>query len=374
MTTEQSRQRILIVDDMPEDIKFLGEALRADYDIIIAVSAKKAMEIIASNPPDLILLDIMMPEMNGYEICGRLKEDERTKNIPVIFNTGKGEVEDEMRGLELGAVDYITKPFSIPIVKARVKTHLQLRASGIQLERQNQTLRELNNMKNEFIGMAAHDLRNPLGSVCGLAQLLNEGESALSAQERSDYLKAIESTGLRMLGIVDNLLDISVIESGNLKLEVGKWPLDELCRERIQIFGIQARKKKISLHTSFNKMDDFPFDKNQISQALDNLLSNAIKFSPLGSNVYISTEKDGDRAKVSVRDEGPGISEKDKARLFGSFQKLSAKPTGGEKSTGLGLAITKKIIEAHGGTIGVETRLGAGTTFSFSIPTGIGIL
>lgn len=286
--------------------------------------------------PDLILLDIEMPEMDGYEVCGRLKKEAATQGIPVIFITAKGEVKDETKGLELGAVDYITKPFSIPIVNARIRTHLQLLESKRQLEARNKTLRELSGLKDKFVGMASHDLRNPLTSICGFARLLEENDENLSEKDKMAYIRTILSFGEKMLALVNNLLDISIIESENLKLDIRPNSFEELCRERIRIFDIHAKGKNIALHSSYKEIEDVPCDKNQISQALDNLISNAIKFSPHGANVYISLEKNEDMARASVRDEGPGIPEEDKAKLFETFQKLKAKPTGGEKSTGLG--------------------------------------
>lgn len=371
-----STMKVLLVDDTPANIDVLRKTLQPEgYEIAIAPNGKIALTIVDRVLPDLILLDVMMPEIDGFETCRRLKEKDLTRDIPVIFITAKTETEDIVKGFSLGGVDYIAKPFRQEEVCARVRTHLQLRASMKQveaqrgqLEEQNKKLAELNNLKNKFIGIAAHDIRNPLTSMLGFSQLMIENMDALPAAERTQYVKLIHSSSEKMLALVNNLLDISVIESGNLKLAVKPDSLEELCRERVHIFDFNARKKNIFLQPSIEEIGAVPFDKDHISQVFDNLISNAIKFSPQGSNVRVSVEKEGNTAKVSIRDEGPGLSEEDKARLFGAFQKLSARPTGGEKSTGLGLAIVKKIVEAHEGSMSVESKLGSGTTFSFSLP------
>ena len=358
----QTKHNVLIVDDMPVNIKILGETLRSDYEVSIATTGEKALEIAFSqNQPDLILLDIIMPGLDGYEVCRRIMADQRTRNIPIIFITAKGDVEDETKGFELGAVDYISKPFSLPIVKARVKTWIHFMDSRKELEKKNKTL-------NEFIGVVAHDLKNPLAGISGYATILNMLNEKLSHAEKIKIIEKINDICQAMSRTLSNLLDNSIIECGKLKLNMGKISLEELCRERIQLFAIQTKNKKITVHESLGETDRVPLDKIFISQVLDNLISNAVKYSPRGANVFVSTEKTERGIKVSVRDEGPGICEEEKPLLFYPFQTLSAKPTGGEKSTGLGLAIVKKIIEAHEGVLEVNSRLGSGSIFSFVLP------
>ena len=366
-----SVMKVLLVDDTPANIDVLKKTLQPEgYEISIAPNGKIALSIVGRVMPDLILLDVMMPEMDGFETCRRLKENPATRDIPVIFITAKTETEDIVKGFELGGVDYIAKPFRREEVCARARTHLLLRASGKKLEAQNQKLRELDDLKNKFLGMAAHDLRNPLTSIIGFSSVLTSDYEGFSPDEHKQYTGIIESSSKKMLALVNNLLDISVIESGNLRLQIDPNSLAKAIRERMAIFDFHASKKDISLHASLEEIQDFPFDKDQICQVLDNLIGNAIKFSPKGSKVHVSLGKEGNGATVRVQDEGPGLSEEDRTKLFGTFQKLSAKPTGGEKSTGLGLAIAKKIVEAHGGAIGTENPSGPGTLFRFSLPMG----
>lgn len=237
-----------------------------------------------------------------------------------------------------------------------------------KLEDSNKKLFELNQLKNKFLGMAAHDLRNPLGIIRNFSEILMEdAEDALNGEQR-DWLSIIYRTSDKMLDLINELLDISVIESGKLDLKLKPGSLKELLEECVRIGQTLAERKKIRLHTTFSKIRHSLFDENRLNQAVDNLLSNAIKFSPLDTDIYISMEQEGDIAKVKVRDQGPGLSKEDQTKLFGEFQKLSARPTADESSTGLGLSIVKKIIDAHKGNIWVESTLGAGATFIFTLP------
>jgi len=311
----------------------------------------------------------MMPGMDGYEVCRRLKSDPRSRDIPVMFATALGEVEDETLGLEMGAVDYIVKPFQIPIVMARVKTHLELKRRRDELERMARHLEQLNQTKNKFLGMAAHDLRSPLASIRGFSELLLSDDFDPLTEAQRLYLTTIHAASEGMLHLVNDLLDVSVIESGNLTLRREQASFNKLLQEKAVMTEVAARKKGITLRTSMKEELTGYFDYKRLGQVVDNLMSNAVKYSPPNSCISISLDAAESGIRISVHDEGPGISKEDQCKLFGAFQKLSAKPTAGEKSTGLGLAIVKRIVEAHGGTLKVGSTLGEGSTFSFTIPS-----
>ncbi|MGR3179553.1 MAG: hybrid sensor histidine kinase/response regulator [Candidatus Anammoxibacter sp.] len=362
------KQTVLVVDDSAPNIFVLEGVLNEDYNVLVAKDGGSALSIIEKDRPDLILLDIMMPGMDGLEVCSKLKNNKKTKDIPIIFITSKTETEDVVKGFKIGAVDYITKPFKRGEVYARVRTHLQLVNAQKQLKIQNQRLVELDKLKNNFVGMAAHDLRNPLTSICMLTQLIIKEVEDLSLSEVDEKLIMIRNSSKRMIALINNLLDVTVIESGKLELNIRPYSMKELIQERIKMFKIDAKRKKIRIHALLNEIENVLFDHNYITQVIDNLITNALKFSESDKNVYVTLDKNISGAKISVRDEGPGISEEDQAKLYGTFQKLSARPTGDEKSTGLGLAIVKKVIEAHRGELNVESQLGKGTTFSFTLP------
>ena len=230
---------------------------------------------------------------------------------------------------------------------------------------------ELNQLKNKFLGMAAHDLRNPLTSIRGFSEILLDGELGPISEEQKEFLGIINTTSNEMLTLLNDLLDISVIESGKLDLQRTMGSLNKIITDRIRINEVIAEKKDMTIHADLDETPELLFDPNRITQVFDNIVSNAIKFSPSGTTVFVTMKKSGNNIKVSVRDEGPGISEEDQSQLFGEFQRLSATPTGGEKSTGLGLSIVKKMVEAHNGTLTVESVVGSGATFSFELPLEI---
>ncbi len=356
MTRNENRDRVLIVDDVPANIKVLGEAIRDDYEILVATNGEKAIELATSErKPDLILLDIIMPDIDGYEVCRRLKEDPGTADIPIIFITSKSEVDDEAKGFEAGVVDYIIKPFSLPIVRARVKTHLALK-------RQRDELQALNETKNRFLGTAAHDLRNPLAAIRGLAEIILEEAMGPISEEQREMLRMMYSTSDHMLSLVNDLLDVAVIESGKFDLKLEKGDFIEALDERIRILRPTAQKKRIDTVTQFAGLEPFYFDRERIVQVFDNLYSNAVKFSNPGTRVEVRLTLEDTWVRLEVRDEGPGIKEADQKNMFGEFQKFGTKTTGGESSTGLGLSIVNRIMKAHDGAVEVDSREGIGTT------------
>jgi response regulator RpfG family c-di-GMP phosphodiesterase len=243
--TEQN-QKILVVDDERFNINVLVDLLKPSYKMMAVKNGEQALKATRSaDPPDLILLDIMMPEMDGYEVCRRLKADETTRDIPVIFVTAMGDVQDETKGLEMGAVDYITKPISPPIVSARVRTHLTLKQKRDELAEMAEHLEHLNREKNKMLGMAAHDLRNPLSSISGFSEILLSGDLGPVIEEHKEFLSIIHSQARYMLQLVNDLLDVSVIEAGKLELHRETASLTAMAEERIRIHKISADKKEM---------------------------------------------------------------------------------------------------------------------------------
>lgn len=356
--------RILVVDDEKTNIDVMVGLLSDEYKVIIAKNGQQALKRVQSDPlPDIILLDIIMPGMDGYEVCRQLKSDKNSAAIPIIFITGMSNPADETKGLELGAVDFIRKPFSPNVVLARIHTH-------ISLQQQKKRLLELNVLKNKFLGMAAHDLRNPLNSICGLSEILLHMK--LSPEEHTKFLSMIYTNGVQMRQLINDLLDVSVIESGHFDMKLQPGTIEELVQARIEMFKFSAEKKSIPINLYLGQPITTMFDKGRMAQVVDNLVANAIKFSTSGSPITVRTGHDQDRSWFKVEDHGPGISAEDRTRMFGAFQKLSARPTGQEKSTGLGLSIVKKIVDAHHGEIIVESEVGRGSVFTVTIPSTTG--
>jgi len=229
-----------------------------------------------------------------------------------------------------------------------------------------QRLRELNELKDQHLGIAAHDLRNPLSSIRGMSQMLVEME--IDKNTQSSFLQSIYRVSDQMLTLVDNLLDVAVIESGRFDLKITEENISGLVGERVELMAKNAERKEIRLIADLQEVTDSLFDADRMRQVVDNLLSNAIKFSPSGSVVNVTCGQAGRNLDITVTDQGPGIPSEDLGRLFDTFEKLSAQPTGGEKSTGLGLSIVKNIVDAHGGEIEVDSEVGRGTTFIVHLP------
>ncbi|MBF0125662.1 MAG: hybrid sensor histidine kinase/response regulator [Magnetococcales bacterium] len=359
---QEKNGKILIVDDEKTNLDVLVGLLQDEYKTIVAKNGEQALKRAATAPqPELILLDIMMPDIDGYEVCRRLKNDPETADIPIIFITGKESVQDETMALEAGGVDFIRKPFSPTVVMARIRTHLAL-------HRQRTHLLELNALKNKFLGMAAHDLRNPLNSICGYSDILLT--MTVEEGERIRFTQTIFDVASQMLHLINDLLDVSVIESGHFVLHQQSGDLADLVAERVQLMTFTAEKKGVSLVTDLQATPSFLFDRERLAQVVDNLLSNAIKFSPKNTDITVSTGQQREGVFLRVSDQGPGIPETERHQLYGAFQKLSVRPTGAEKSTGLGLSIVKRIMDAHQGVISVVNNEDRGATFTCFFPVG----
>ena len=231
---------------------------------------------------------------------------------------------------------------------------------------------ELNQVKNKFLGMAAHDLRNPLVSIRGFSEIMLSQDLGEINEDQKEFLTLINQAADQMLSLVNDLLDVSVIESGKLILRLKQASLNQLVEDRVRLAEPPAANKNIAVTKDLDDLPSSPFDYDRLAQAVDNLISNAIKFSQPGTQVIVSLKHIPPYARISVKDQGPGLSEEDKSRIFSEFQRLSAQPTGGEKSTGLGLAIVKKIVESHQGTISVSSTPGRGADFVIQLPLEAG--
>lgn len=373
---KNTKGEILIVDDNQVNLDVLRRTLETEGHKISAVkSGNDALKITPRLQPDLIILDIMLPDIDGYEVCRKLKEHKITRNIPIIFMTAKNEVEDIVKGFKTGGVDYITKPFNQEEVCVRVRNHLITQKLFLtrekliaKLESNNIKLVEVNKLKNKFLCMASHDLRNPLASIRGFSGILMKNNKIVEDKELQQFIGIIHESSQHLLDMVNDLLDYSVIESGNLELKLEKGSIKTLVEKQVKINQLLAQSKNISISVSIDKVSETTYDNRRLGQVLDNLLSNAIKFSNSGTSVMVEVRDLGNNIEVMVKDEGVGISAEEQKKLFQSFPKLSSKPTGGEKSTGLGLAIVKKIIGAHDGFLKVQSEPGIGSRFTFSLP------
>jgi signal transduction histidine kinase len=368
---------ILIVDDMPANLRLLSQMLAGrGYKVRAVLNGARALAAAQVAPPDLILLDIMMPEMDGYEVCQRLKMNERTRDIPVVFISALGETEDKVKGLMVGGVDYIAKPFQLEEVLARVRTHLALRNLQESLRQEIAERDRLIAELDAFAHTVAHDLKNPLGLVLGYAESLIDDGEALPPETVKDSLQAIVRTTLRMNNIIEELM----LLSGVRKTHVEMQPLDmagilpEVLRRLAPL--IREHKAEISLPDAWPQALSYgPW----VEEVWANFLSNAVKYGgrpprvELGADLLpnppVSAGEAGGGGMVRfwVRDNGDGISPQDQARLFAPFERLSQVRIQGH---GLGLSIVRRIVEKLGGQVGVESEgvPGKGSTFFFTLP------
>jgi len=365
------KETILIVDDKPENISVLFDFLTEyGFEILIAEDGYDALEIAAKGQPMLILLDVMMPGIDGFETCQRLKQNPITQEIPVVFMTALAATVSKVQGFKVGGVDYITKPFQQEEVLARIKTHLTIRylqktlqQKNEELEQQNISLVTLNEEKNEFLGIAAHDLKNPLSAIQGLSGVIKDSHK-ISPDKVNQYATYIHNASAQMFDLINNLLDINKIETGNAVPVLETIDLKKVLVSSVAHFQEKIEAKK--LHINF-VTPNYPCyvksDKTMSKQIIDNLLSNAIKYSPKGKNIFIKFKKEDNKLCLMIKDEGEGISKEDQAKLFGKFMRLKPRPTGGEHSTGLGLFIVKRLVDTLQGKVWCETEEGNGSTF-----------
>ena len=380
---------ILIIDDVPENIQLLAKILNEyGFDFSFATSGKEAFEVLAFNKPDLILLDINMPGTNGFEVCKKLKKNPDTKDIPVIFLTARTEEKDIIDGLEIGAVDYITKPFKNKELIARVKIHLELQAAkdtiSLQNKKLNQKINELriaNAIKDRFFSIIAHDLKNPFHNILGFSELLIANIHNYEINKTEKFIKILNHTAKKGYELLENLLEWARSQTGNIDFKPTKFDLKDIVNENIELLSNNAENKNISLLPGILDSTYVFADKNMINTVIRNLLVNAIKFTPERGKVEImakplevgrsmsqpDTNQQPGFIEISVCDTGVGIKQEDIKKLFRIDVNHSTIGTGDEKGTGLGLILCKEFIEKNKGEIWVESQVGKGSIFKFTL-------
>lgn len=359
---------ILIVDDTPANLEVLGGMLKEHgYKVRQATSGEMALRTARNNAPELILLDIMMPGMDGFEVCRQLKADVMLRDIPVIFISALSETMDKVKAFGVGGVDFVTKPFQFEEVEARVATHLALRRQQRLLEERNTELRRLEELRDNLTHMIVHDMRTPLTGIYGFLQTLEVLEGAsLSDDGREFIARALASTE-SLVQMVSSLLDVSKMEAGEMRLNRETCRLEIVAREVLGKFGFIRENRSVTLIAP-----DAPMlleaDEELLSRILQNLVSNALKYTPDGGSIIVALHAEADCVRVTVSDNGPGIPAEYREKIFEKFGQVEARQQRRKFSTGLGLTFCKLAVEAHGGTIGVESEVGAGSTFWFEIP------
>ncbi|WP_373537889.1 response regulator [Microcoleus sp.] len=397
--TEENKGNILIVDDTPENLQVLSATLSdRGYKVRGVINGKMAIRAARSGSPDLILLDIKMPEMDGYEVCTQLKADPKTAEIPVIFISALDEVLDKVTAFQVGGVDYITKPFQIEEVLARIEHQLTIQRLKRQLLDRNTELQQeiierkkaeeaaaaASLAKSQFVANMNHELRTPLNAILGFTQVMSR--DSLLSHENLENLRIINRSGQHLLELINDVLDLSKIEAGIIGLDERSFDLYQLLDTLEEMFQIKAETKNLQLR--FSVETDVPqyikTDEKKLRVCLINLLGNAIKFTENGGSIWLRARVEGKQQHAAseispssssaeqylilfeVEDTGVGIAAAEIDTLFDAFVQTEAGKQAVD-GTGLGLTITKKFVEIMGGEIGVESVLGEGTSFKFNI-------
>jgi two-component system, sensor histidine kinase and response regulator len=369
-TKDAWRATILVVDDNPTNLSVVSEHLKEQrYRVVVARDGLSGIERAAYAKPDLILLDVMMPRMDGYETCRQLKQREDLRDIPVIFMTALSEISDKIKAFQAGGVDYVTKPFQQEELLARVHTHLQLYRQQADLELKNRQLVEMEKMRDDLVHMIIHDLKTPIWGINAYSEMIRATEIGLSRQS-AEMMDHITGTSARLLEMVGSILDVSKMEAGRMALAIAPCRAEKLVRFVYDKVSPLAGKRALLFERAASCADDeFEADEGLLTRVVENLVSNAVKFSPDDGEIRIVADVDAERARISISDTGYGIPEESRDTVFEKFGQVADRQNMKKYSTGLGLPFCRMAVEAHGGRIWLDTQPGeTGSRFVFEIP------
>jgi signal transduction histidine kinase len=359
--------RVLVVDDTEANRVLLQEILELEgYQVLNAADGAAALQAISREQPDLVLLDVNMPGLDGLEVCRRLRADPATEALPVILVTALAERTHRLEGISAGANDYLTKPIDRPDLLLRLRNALRLRKLHQEIATQYDKLRELEQLRDGLVHMLVHDLRTPLTGITVYLQMAQERLAQLGDHDLTENLEAMGDSVARLTDMVSDVLDVSRLEANAMPLKLAEVDLRELATEAVQSLRGWGGHAKV---VQCNGNDPAPatVDAGLIRRVIANLVGNALKFSPRGSDVRLEVCRSSAAAEIRVSDRGPGIPPECHQRIFEKFgQTNGAQAT--IRSSGLGLTFCKLAVEAHGGTIGVASEVGVGSTFSVRLP------
>lgn len=385
--SETGNGNILVVDDTPQTLQLLVAILSgANYTVRPADSGALALASALAYPPELVLLDVNMPEMSGFEVCRQLKQNPATQAIPVVFLSGLTDLDDRVQGFQLGAVDFVAKPFQRDELLARVSTHLQLArlqkdlTSEVakqtrDLQGAYQELAKASRLKDEFLSTMSHELRTPLTAVIGMAQILHAGAYGPLNREQAEAIEVVEGSGRKLLQMINDILDYIQVDAGKVELQLEQCPVVELVNSVLESIRSKATQKNITLSCQFYQHESLLWlDMRHMRRILLILLDNAVKFTAGGGNVGIIVRNATaqHRIEFEVWDGGPGIAEADLPKLFKPFLQLDGGLNRSHEGSGLGLALAGKLARLLGGEIRVTSQLNAGSRFIVSLPLARG--
>jgi two-component system, sensor histidine kinase len=375
--------KILIVDDNPSNVKILKERLES-YKLEVANSGEDALKIAPVFAPDLILLDVMMPGMNGYEVCRKIRVNSKLKGAKIIMISAKALRSERLQGYDVGADDYIVKPFDGQELLAKVQVYLRLKSTeefnrSLKKEVREQTgkLREAkeaaeaaNRAKDKFISTMTHELRNPLTSVIGCSDLLTMQCDGALTEQQLHYVNLIRQAGNHLSNLVSEVFDVVKIDRNVVELDLSSFSAAGFIDATVDMIRNQLKAKDLNVTVKIDpKLTRMTGDNRRCKQILLNLLSNAVKYTDHGGSIEIHAKKDGDSSvRISVADNGIGIKEEHQQKLFSEFYQVDRRRDEKLGGTGIGLALTRRLVELHGGKIGVKSKNREGSKFWFTLP------
>ncbi len=377
---------LIIDDDANTQLAFQALLAQQDYELIFADDALEGLRLAARYQPDIILLDVMLPSLDGFEVCRQLRANPRLAAVPILMLTALAQAEARLEGLRAGADDFITKPFDGPELLARLQTIARLNryrrlherdAELLTLHTENErlaqkaaeaeVLREVDRLRSELIANVSHELRTPLGLILVLCTTLLREDAEFDRATQRDFLHDIETEARSLQQMVDHLLDLARLQSRQVALERKPTRLDELTRQVVTSFAPLLAGRLVTCHFPEPHLTA-DVDASQLEQVLRNLLSNAIKYTPPGTPLQLQGWREGAQACLAVQDAGPGIPPEEREKIFERFYRLDNPATRNVSGIGLGLPICRAIVAAHAGRIWVEDPAGGGSRFCLALP------
>jgi two-component system, sensor histidine kinase and response regulator len=360
--------RVLVVDDQDPNRLLLRDLLEAQgHQVIDAVDGSEALQLVATTSPDVVLLDIGMPGMDGFEVCRRIKAEPSTASIPVLLVTALSQRDQRLLGIGAGANDYITKPIDKSDLTLRVRNAVRMHQLYVEVEQQYRRLERLELLRDSLVHMIVHDLRSPLAGIRAYLDLLKLDGAGRLDRDMTQSIDEARKVAIEMTEMVSDLLDVSRLEAGKMPLELALVDVGSVATDAVTGIGAAARRVSLQLEPGPERLRAM-IDPSVIRRVVANLVGNAIKFTPASGRIRVAVQGDDGGVRVSVSDTGPGIPQEFHEKIFEKFGQVEASRQGTKHSSGLGLTFCKFAVEAHGGTIGVESVVGQGSTFWFVVP------
>lgn len=361
------KQLVLVVDDDSTNRALARALLEGTYRVIFAPDGPTALAMLDREPVDIVLLDVMMPGMNGFDVCRAIKAKPAAAYLPVILITALSERSDRHQGLEAGADEFLTKPYERRELQLRVATFLRLRAQDQQIRAQLESLRQLDELKDDLVSLLVHDVRNPLASAMALLEAMETG----SDPQLSVDIRSLQRQHERMRRLLDDVLTVRSLEDGALLIQPTAMSLAACIDLAVETCRPMAAARQVELNVQLSGAPVVHADASLVQRAIENLLSNAIKFAPKGSCIDIGAAVSGAGAMISIADRGSGIAPPVRQRLFERFETLAPRDANGPRGHGLGLYLVRLVASAHAGRVEAADRAGGGTIFTLYLPAAI---